>query len=469
MSPDLMPERAGPIHDPQAEMWTLGAVLADEGALTRIIDTVEPMSFYRTANQRIYAAMLRLFQRGDLIDPVTLQAELRATGELESVGGLEYLANLMGVHDAENVARHAAIVRDCARLRGLTSAAAQIAHTAQNRGTKTVKEVIERAEQLVFAVGQEDLTGNLEHVRKLIMPAFEAMEERIKSGGGLVGVSSGFPDLDEMTGGFQAGQLIVVAARPGMGKTAIATAMALAAAIPQSVASTPVAIFSLEMTREELVTRMLAYEAMINLKSLIRGKVADGDFVRLSNAAGILHTAPIWIDDTPSITTAALRAKLRRMSAEGNQPGMVIVDYLQLMRGDGENRTQEVSGISRDLKEIAKEYRTPLIALSQLSRAPEARSDKRPMLSDLRESGSIEQDADLVVFPFRPEQYMTPAEAEEKGMVGKAELIVAKQRNGPTGTVDLYFRKECARFESMTRREDPTLYDRHQRTVTSHA
>lgn len=468
MSPDQMQERGGAVFDPQAEMWTLGAVLADEGAFARIVDIVEPGSFYRTANQRIFAAMLRLFQRGDLIDPVTLQAELRASGELEAVGGLQYLASLMDVHDATNATQHAAIVRDCARLRGLASAAEQIVHLTKNRNGKTVKEIIGRAEQLVYAVGQEDLTGNLEPVKKLIMPAFETLEARINAGGGLVGVPSGFPDLDAMTAGFQPGQLIVIAARPGMGKTAIATGIALAAAMPKSGTPTPTAVFSLEMTQDELVTRMLAHEALIDLMALVRGKIEDADYHRLSQAATVLNTAPLWIDDTPGITTAELRAKLRRMSAEGNHAGLVIVDYLQLMRGEGENRTQEVSGISRELKEIAKEYRTPLIALSQLSRAPEARGDKRPMLSDLRESGSIEQDADIVMFPFRPEQYMSPAEAEDKEVIGKAELIVAKQRNGPTGTVELYFRKECARFESMSRREEPDTWERHQKAVTSH-
>lgn len=464
----MSPDQYAPIYDEQAESWTLGAAINDPQALPRIVDMLEPTSFYRRAHERIYAAMLRIFQRGDVIDPVTLQAELSAAGELESVGGLPYLADLMGVLDTRNVIHHAKIVRDLSRLRDLASAASQIIHLAHNRGTQTAREVIERAEQMVYRVGQEDLTGNLELIQRHIMPTFEVIEERSKLGGGLVGVPSGLADLDAKTAGFQPGQLIIVAARPGMGKSALATGLALAAATDSSADPVSVALFSLEMSRSEIVMRMLAHEALVDLMQLTRGALEDHDHPRVAHAAKVLNTAPIWIDDTGGLTTAALRAKLRRMGAEGNPPGLIIVDYLQLMRGDGENRTQEVSAISRDLKEIAKEFSAPLIALSQLSRAPEQRADKRPQLSDLRESGSIEQDADIVLFLFRPEEYMTPAEAEDKGMVGRAELIIGKQRNGPTGSIDLYFRKECARFESLTRREGPDTFDRHQRTVTSH-
>jgi replicative DNA helicase len=441
-------------YSPEAEIAVLGGMLIDPDAVAKAIEVIDDSMFYREANRRLFRAMARLFQGGQALDPVTVSEELKKTDELEPVGGLAYLAELLdAVPTAANLEYHARIVREKALLRRLIEASTHVIRDAYEIGERTVEEILDAAEQRIFQVAQSQEREGFVWIKKILYPTFEQIEKLQAAAGGITGVPSGFHDLDEMTGGFQKGDLVILAARPSMGKTSIVVGMALHAAIMHQV---PVAIYSLEMSKEQIVQRMLCHEALVDLGRLLRGRLSDDDYVRLAQAAGHLNTAPLWIDDTGSLNIIEMRAKARRLKADVPNLGMIILDYVQLMGGsNAENRQQEVSQISRGLKTLAKEIGVPIIALSQLSRAPEQRTDHRPQLSDLRESGALEQDADLVMFLYRPERYMTPAEAEEKGMVGQSELIIGKQRNGPTGIVELFFRKESTRFESFTRREGP--------------
>jgi len=443
-----------PPYAPEAEISVLGGMLIDGDAVSKAVEIVDDSMFYREANRRIFRAMARLFQQGQVIDPVTVAEELKKTDELDSAGGMSYLAELLdAVPTAANLEYHARIVRERALLRRLIEAASHIIRDAYDIGERSVDEILDEAEQRIFQVAQAHDREGFVWIKKILYPTFERIEKLQAAKGGITGVPSGFPDLDEMTGGFQAGDLIILAARPSMGKTSIVVGMALHAAIVHQI---PVAIFSLEMSKEQIVQRMLCHEGIVDLGRLLRGRLSDDDYVRLAQAAAHLNTAPIWIDDTGSLTVMEMRAKARRLKADHPNLGLIVLDYIQLMGGGSgnvENRQQEVSQISRGIKTLAKELGVPIIALSQLSRAPEQRSDHRPQLSDLRESGALEQDADLVMFLYRPERYMLPHEAEEKGVVGKSEVIIAKQRNGPTGVVELFFRKESTRFESFTPRE----------------
>jgi replicative DNA helicase len=449
------PDRQPP-YAPEAEISVLGGMLIDGDAVPRALEIVDDSMFYREANRRIYRSMTRLFQRGQVIDPITISEELKKTDELEFVGGLAYLAELLdAVPTAANIEYHARIVRERALLRKLIEASSQIIRDSYEPGERTVEEILDVAEHNIFQVAQSHDREGFVWIKKILYPTFEKIEQIQAAQGGITGIPTGFADLDEMTGGFQRGDLVIVAARPSMGKTAMVTGVALHASITHQI---PTAVFSLEMSKEQLVQRMLCSEALVDLGKLLRGRLSDDDYVRLAQAAGHLNTAPIWIDDSGALSVLEMRAKARRLKAEQPDLGLIVVDYLQLMHGGGgnqENRQQEVSAISRGLKALAKELMVPIISLSQLSRAPEQRADHRPQLSDLRESGSLEQDADLVAFLYRPEYYVTPQEAQEKGLQGKAELIIGKQRNGPTGTVDLFFRKECTRFENFTKQPDP--------------
>jgi len=444
-----VPDRQPP-YAPEAEISVLGGMLIDGDAVAKALEVVDDTMFYREANRRVFRAMARLFQRGQVIDPVTLGEDLSKTDELESVGGMSYIAELLdAVPTAANIEFHAKIVRERALLRRLIEGASQIIRDSYEVGERTVEEILDIAEQKIFQVAQSHEREGFVWIKKILYPTFEKIEQLQAAKGGITGIPTGLHDLDEMTGGLQRGDLIIVAARPSMGKTAFVTGVGLHAAITHQ---TPVAIFSLEMSKQQVVQRMLCSEALVDLGRLLRGRLQDDDFGRLAQAAGHLNTAPVWIDDSGSVSVLEMRAKARRLKADQPDLGLIIVDYIQLMHAgsDAENRQQEVSAISRGLKALAKELDVPIIALSQLSRAPEQRADHRPQLSDLRESGSIEQDADLVCFLYRPEYYETREEAQEKGLVGKAELITGQQRNGPTGTVEMFFRKECARFESFT-------------------
>jgi replicative DNA helicase len=441
-------------YAPEAEISVLGGMLIDGDAVAKAMEVVDDTMFYREGNRRIFRSMARLFQRGQVIDPVTLREELQKTDELDSVGGYAYLSELLdAVPTAANIEYHARIVRERALLRRLIEASSHIIRDSYEPGERTVEQVLDEAEQRVFQVAQSHDRAGFVWIKKILYPTFEKIEQLQAAKGGITGVPTGFYDLDEMTGGFQKGDLVIVAARPSMGKTSLVTGIALHASISHQL---PVAVFSLEMSKEQLVQRMLCSEALVDLGRLLRGRLSDDDYVRLAQAAGHLNTAPIWVDDSGSLSVLEMRAKARRLKAEQPELGMIIVDYIQLMQASAqmaENRQQEVSAISRGLKALAKELGVPILALSQLSRAPEQRADHRPQLSDLRESGSLEQDADLVMFLYRPEYYVPPQEAQEKGMQGKAELIIGKQRNGPTGTVDLFFRKESTRFESFSHQD----------------
>jgi replicative DNA helicase len=435
----------------EAETAILGGMLIDRDAVTKAIEVLTDTMFYREANRRLYRAMIRLFERGDVIDVITVSEELKKSDELESAGGFDYLGNLVdAVPTAANLEYHARIVRDKALLRRLVEQSSQIIRDVYDQGAKSVDEILDEAEARIFQVAESHKREGFVWIKEILWSAFEHIERLQQSDTGITGVPSGFPDLDRMTTGMQKGDLVIVAARPSMGKTAWVMNVAANAAITHNV---PVAIFSLEMSSEQLVQRLLCAEGRIDAQKLRKGRLSQEEHQRLAASAGHLNTAPIWIDDQPGSNVLEIRAKARRLQSElrsdGKDLGMIIIDYMQLMgsAGQAESRVQEVSQISRGLKGLARELDVPLIALSQLSRGPEQRTDKRPMLSDLRESGSIEQDADVVMFLYRPEYY-APAEKKEE-LDGKAELIVSKQRNGPTGVVPLFFQKAYTRFDSV--------------------
>ena len=438
----------------EAELSVLGAMLIDTDAVAAALEHVDDAAFHREGNRRIFRAMVRLYGRGDVIDAVTLADELKTAGELEAVGGMGYLARLVdAVPTAANVGYHCRILRDKSVLRRLISSATEIIQEAYEAPAGEIDETLDRAEQKIFEIAQAEERGGFVRIKEVLRSTMDRIDELTRNPGSITGVASGFPDLDRMTAGFQPSDLIVLAGRPSMGKTALALNVAQHTAIDEDV---PVAIFSLEMSRESLVQRMLCAESKVDSSRVRTGRLNTDDFTRLARGAGHLNTAPIWIDDTPALSPIELRAKVRRLHAEVGV-GLVVLDYLQLMSGGdrSENRQQEISAISRSLKGIAKEVGVPLLALSQLSRAPEQREGNRPRLSDLRESGAIEQDADVVLFIFREEMHRKPEEVEERGLAGKAELIVGKQRNGPTGSVDLYFHKAFTAFESVSRRAEP--------------
>ncbi len=434
----------------EAEVSVLGAMLLDPNAVARVVEVVNDSMFFREANRRLFRSMVRIFERGDVIDVITLSEELKKTDELDSSGGMRYLAELLdAVPTAANIEYHAKIVREKALLRRLIDAASSIVRDAYEQGERPVEEVLDQAEQKVFQVAQSHAREGFVWIKEILWPTFEHIERLQGSEGGITGVATGFKDLDHMTTGLQRGDLIIVAARPAMGKTSLVLNVAQTAAIEHQV---PVAIFSLEMSKEQLVLRFLCAEGRVDAQKLRRGRLSPEEHQRLAAAAGHLNTAPLWIDDSPASTVLEMRAKARRLKTESDI-GLVVVDYMQLMSGSGrtDGRVQEVSEISRGLKALARELDVPVVALSQLSRAPEQRTDRRPQLSDLRESGSIEQDADLVMFLYRPEYYFGPVDSEGNSIEGKAELIVGKQRNGPTGSVELYFHKAYTRFDSIAR------------------
>ncbi len=432
----------------------LGGMLLDRDAVARAVEVIDASMFFKEAHRRIFRSMCRLFERGDVIDVVTLHEDLQRTDEADVAGGLDYLAELMdAVPTAANIEYHARIVREKALLRRLIDASQEIIRDAFDQGERDVEELLDHAESRIFQVAQSHEREGFVRIKDLLWPTFEEIERLQESGSPVTGVPSGFSDLDKMTTGLQRGDLVIVAARPSMGKTSWVMNVAANAAIEHR---EPVAIFSLEMSKEQLLKRLLSAEGRIDAQHLRRGGMTAEDHKRLATAAGHLNTAPIWIDDSPGLTVLEIRAKARRLvsdvQAEGQRLGLIIIDYLQLMSGErAESRVQEVSQISRGLKALARELEVPVVALSQLSRAPEQRNDKRPMLSDLRESGSIEQDADLVMFLFRPEYYFGPVDNDGNSIEGISELIVAKQRNGPTGSVPLFFHKAYTRFDSMAR------------------
>ena len=438
-------------YSAEAEQAVLGAMLLDADAALRAAETLDDWMFYREGHRRLFRVMIGIAKRGDVIDPITLKDELDRKGELEGVGGVDYLSYLLDVvPTAANFDYHATIVRDKALLRRLIEVGTQIVQDAYE-GKQLAAEVLDSAEQRIFQVAEHRATEGFARLKTLLWPTMERIESLHGAGQTITGIASGFKDLDERTAGFQQSDLVIVAARPSMGKTAFCLNVAQHAAIERGV---PVAIFSLEMSKEAIVQRLLTSEARVDAHRLRSGTLRDADYKLLASAAGILSSAPIWIDDSASLTPLELRSKARRIKAE-QDVGLIIVDYLQLMRSpdQAENRVQEISAISRGLKALAKELHCPVMALSQLSRAPEQRGGehRRPQLSDLRESGAIEQDADVVIFIYRPEMYALPEEREE--IAGQTEVIIGKQRNGPTGTVKLFFHNQYTRFDNYSARD----------------
>ncbi len=440
----------------EAEQAVLGAMLLDQDAALKAAEMLDDTMLYREGHRILFRSMVALTERGEAIDPVTLRDELARRGDLDRAGGLEYIATLIDVvPTAANLEYHARIVRDKAVLRRLVEAATAIIQDVYE-SRNTPAEVLDNAEHRVFQVAQYRRAEEFTRLKELIWPTMERIEQLQAGAGDVTGVPSGFKDLDLITAGFQRADLVIIAARPSMGKTAFVLNVVQHAAIEHNV---PVAVFSLEMSKDQLVQRLLCSEGMVDAQRLRRGQLRDEDYPKLARAAGLLSSAPIWIDDSAALTPLAMRSKARRLKAE-HDVGLVVVDYLQLMQGpsDIENRQQEISYISRSIKALAKELNVPVLALSQLSRAPEQRGGehRRPQLSDLRESGAIEQDADVVCFIYRQEFYDGPVDPKTNDSIeGKAELIVGKQRNGPTGTVSLYFRKEYTRFDNWSPREAP--------------
>ena len=439
----LAAERTLP-HNLEAERSVLGAILVHNDAFNMAAQVIDSGDFYRDAHRRIFDKMVQLNERNQAIDFVTLKEELSRAGEIDEVGGPAYVASLAdGVPRATNVEYYARIVKEKATLRNLIFAANKILTNAYEADQES-DLILDEAEGAIFAVADDRLKAGFVPMRQLVHDSFPKIEQLFEQKRLITGVPTGFVDLDEMTRGLQGGDLVIVAARPSMGKTSLVLNMA------QHVAVQPdhtVGFFSLEMSKESLFLRLLTSEAQIDSHRLMSGAIGQKDYGRISHALETLSAMRLFIDDTANIGVLEMRAKARRLQAE-HRLSMLVVDYIQLMSGRGrfENRTLELASISRSLKGLAKELSVPIVVLSQLSRAPESRSDHRPQLSDLRESGALEQDADVVILIYRDDAYNKDPNSPD---AGTAELIVAKQRNGPTGTVRLAFLREQTRFANL--------------------
>ncbi|MFY9213273.1 MAG: replicative DNA helicase [Tissierellaceae bacterium] len=428
-----------PPHSVEAEQSILGAMILDKEAINTAVEIIKPEDFYKEANGEIYEAILVLFNKNEPVDLITLSEELKRRGTLEHVGGVTYLANLSsGVATTANAEYYCKIVKDKSTLRRLIKSSNQIMGKAYE-DSEEVGAIIEEAEKQIFDITQGAHREGFSPINEVLLESFARIEEMAANKGQLTGLTTGFLDIDNKLSGLQKSDLVLIAARPSMGKTAFGLNVATNAALK---AKAKVAIFSLEMSKEQLVQRMIAATAHVDLQKIISGNLTEDEWLQIINSMGPLSQADIYIDDTAGISLTEMRAKCRRLKIEKGLD-LVVIDYLQLMQLDvrTENRQQEISAISRGLKGLAKEMECPVISLSQLSRAPELRSDHRPMLSDLRESGAIEQDADVVMFLYRDEYYN---EESEKKNIG--EVIIAKHRNGPTGTVELVWKKEFTKF-----------------------
>ena len=429
----------------ESERVILGAILLDNSVIAEAVEHLKPEDFYSPMNRRVFAAMIALFEKQKQIDPILIGEELKKEGSLESIGGVTSITNLtFGLPHFANVAEYVRVVRDKSVIRNLIRTCNAITGEALAE-EDDAEIIIDRAEQKIFEIAEARTKQSFSRISPIADRVIARISEYAAGGGtGITGLSTGFRDIDEMTSGLQRTDLVIVAGRPSMGKTAFCLTVAQNAALQSNAV---VALFSLEMSKEQLVTRMLSSEARINAHRFRTGHLMSNERERLAGAISTLSDTKIFIDDTPGISALEIRAKCRRLAAEQKQLDLIVVDYLQLMgSGSGrrnDNRQQEVSQISRELKALAKEIDVPVLALSQLSRAPEARNPPKPLMSDLRESGSIEQDADVVAFIYREDYYKETD--ENKGL---AELIVSKQRNGPTGTVKLAFLREFTRFEN---------------------
>lgn len=433
-----------PPQNIEAEEAVLGAMLLSETAIGTVTELIDASYYYRGSHGTIHRACLGLWSKGEPVDAITLANELEERGELETIGGAARVAELAALVSATaNVEHYARIVKETATLRGLINAGQEIARLGRERLGETA-ELVDRAEQIIFDLSQQRVTGDFAHIGPLLTESFERITKLYEAGVDVTGIPSGFRDLDRLTSGFQPGNLVILAARPSMGKSALALCMAANLGVRDAM---PVALFTLEMSKAEVTQRLMCSEAKVESDRVRSGKLTQEDWPRLTAACDKLMKAPIYVDDTGSITMMELRSKARRLKAREPALGLIIVDYLQLMTSGStaENRVQEVSQISRNLKVLARDLDVPILALSQLSRAVEQRHDKRPILSDLRESGSIEQDADLVLFVYRDEYY----NGDESDQQGLAELILAKHRNGPTDAVKLSFLRRYAKFADL--------------------
>lgn len=441
--------RKVPPQNLEAESSVLGGVLLENEAINQVVELLRPEDFYRESHRKIFRAMIEITDRTEPVDLITLSEFLKGKSELESVGGTAYLASLAEfVPTAANISYYARIVREKAILRSLISTATEIA-TRGYEEQGNVDEFLDSAERVIFDISEKKVKAAFVAVGDMITDTLKTVEKLYQRKEMVTGVATGYAELDKLTAGLQPADLIIVAGRPGMGKTSFALNIAANAAF----SGTGVAVFSLEMAKEQLVLRMLCSEARVNSSKVRSGYLGERDFPQLAKAAGKLHEAPIYIDDTPALSVLELRAKARRLLRDrSKRAGLIVVDYLQLMRGMGNanNREQEISEISRSLKALAKELNVPVIALSQLNRKVEDRTGRKPQMSDLRESGAIEQDADVIMFIYREELY----DKNNDDVKGKAEVIIEKQRNGPTGIVTLTFLSEFTRFENYTERDD---------------
>src|SRR5215210_2727840 len=447
-----------PPHDLDAERAVIGAMLVSEAAVSVVGETLAAEDFYSETHRVLYGAMMRLYSRGEPIDQLTLSDELNSVGEFDRIGGRQYVFRLVeSVPTAANAARYAEIVRGKALLRAVIDAGSRIQQEAFSE-PEDVTQALDAAEQLIYGVSNRQLKEHLAPVSELAPGALEMIQRLYEQEGEVTGVESGFEDLDQKTTGFHKSDLVILAARPAMGKTALALNIIWHAA---SAKGLPVAVFSLEMSKEQLVQRLISQTTRIRTQDLRSGNVKAEDWPKLVRGVAEVSRAPIWIDDTAGITLMEMRAKVRRLASRlnarvhvdgqsGGPLALVVVDYLQFMVGQGnrsENRQQEIAEISRGLKVLARDLHVPVLAIAQLSRAVEARHDKRPLLSDLRDSGAIEQDADVVMFLYRDEYYNS--ESDDKGI---AEVIVGKHRNGPTGKVQLAWLEQYTKFASLARR-----------------
>ena len=439
----------------EAERAILGAVLLDNGLISQAIEHLRPEDFYVPSHRRIFVAMVALFERGAEINPILIGEELKKENALESAGGISFITNLTyGLPHTTNILHYTKVVRGKSMLRQLIKAASKITQEAIEEEDEP-EIILDHAEHAIFQLADERIRQGFVHVKPIAEQLLEKVQELEGRAAVLTGVTTGYADLDKMTSGLQKSDLIILAARPSMGKTSLALMLAENAALH---AGAVVGVFSLEMSKESLVMRMLCSQGNIDAQRFRNGFLSRLEWAQIAKSLGILADAKIYIDDTPGLSVLEMRAKARRLAAEQKKLDLLVVDYLQLMSGSArrvESRQQEVSQISRELKALAKEMDVPVVALSQLSRAPESRSDHRPQLADLRESGALEQDADLVAFIYREEPYKTPEERDampedEKNI---AEIIIAKQRNGPTGSVKLRFTPSSMRFDNLYRGE----------------
>lgn len=439
-----------PPQNIEAEIATLGSMLMGEDAISKAIEFLDESCFYKDVHKRLFTSIVNLYNRNNAVDLVTLIEELKKIGNLDDVGGPSYIAALVNsVPTSANIIHYAKIVKQKAILRHLINTSTQIVQESYEPDCD-VDELLDRAERLIFEIASRKVESNIVHIKDIIKDSIEKIDILYQRKENVTGIATGFLELDVMTAGLQESDLIVIAGRPSMGKSALAACIAENVGIVQKI---PLVFFSLEMSKEQLTQRMLCSHAKVNAHKVRTGFLSQSDWPRLTNAAGKLSETPIYIDDTPALSILELRAKARRFKSQ-HGIRLIIVDYLQLMRGmqKSENRQQEISEISRSLKALARELNVPLIAISQLSRAVEQRSDRRPQLSDLRESGAIEQDADVVALLLREEYY---AETEENK--GIAEVNIAKQRNGPVGTMKLAFIAEYARFENLSKEREAVV------------